>query len=277
MNLLLWTGNVTEEHVPLFRQIRQWGFDGVEIPMFDPVGSPWKALASALDGIGLGRTAVCVVPPDASPVSPDAKVRAAAVDRLKRTFDAAKTLGAETVAGPVCAPVGELTGRPRTADEWKRAVEVIRPVAEHARSVGVKLAVEFLNRFETYFLNCTADASKFADEVNVPGCGILYDTFHAHIEEKNVDAAIRAAGKRILHVHISENDRSTPGEGQVRWKESFAALKGTGYDGWFVVEAFGQALPELAGATKIWRAMFPDAEYLATRALRFTRESWAKA
>ena len=76
MNLLLWTGNVTEEHIPLFRQIRQWGFDGVEIPMFDPVGSPWKALASALDGIGLGRTAVCVVPPDASPVSPDAKVRA---------------------------------------------------------------------------------------------------------------------------------------------------------------------------------------------------------
>ncbi len=277
MNLLLWTATATEEHVPLFRQIKGWGYDGVEVPMFDPGASPWKTLATVLDGVGLGRTAVVVVPPTASPVSPDAAVRTAAIDFLKKIIDAAKTLGVETLAGPVCAPVGELTGRPRTADEWKRAVETLRPVAQHAKAAGVTLAVEFLNRFETYFLNCAADACKFVDELGVPGTGILYDTFHAHIEEKNVDTAIRAAGKRIAHVHISENDRSTPGEGQVRWKESFAAIKATGYNGWFVVEAFGQALPELAGATKIWRQMFPTADHLATKALSFARDSWAKA
>lgn len=277
MNLLLWTATAKEEHVPLFRQIKGWGFDGVEIPMFDPGASPWKNLATALDGIGLGRTAVVVVPPTASPVSPDARIRASAVDFLKRTLDAARTLGVETLAGPVCAPVGELTGRPRTADEWKWCVETLQPVAAHAQATGVTLAVEFLNRFETYFLNCTADACKLVGELNVPGTGILYDTFHAHIEEKNVDAAIRGAGKHIAHVHISENDRSTPGEGQVRWKETFAALKAIGYDKWFVVEAFGQALPELAGATKIWRQMFPTADHLATKAQQFARDCWAKA
>lgn len=277
MNLLLWTAVPKEEHIPVCRQIKQWGFDGVELPMFDPGASPWKALAAALDDLGLGRTATVVVPPMASSVSPDPKVRAAAVDFLKKIIDAAKIVGIETLAGPMYSPVGELPGRPRTSDEWKRSVETLRPVAEHARAAGVALAVEPLNRFETYFLNCTADTARFVDEVNVPGCGILYDTFHANIEEKDIPTAIRAGGKRINHVHISENDRSTPGEGHVHWKETFAALKQIGYDGWMVIEAFGQALPELAGATKIWRAMFPSTEHLATRGLKFTRESWAKA
>jgi len=277
MNLLLWTAVPAQEHIAICRQIKQWGFDGVELPMFDPDASPWKTLAAALDDLGLGRTATVVVPPTASSVSPDPKVRAAAVDFLKKIIDAAKIVGIETLAGPMYSPVGELPGRPRTSDEWKRSVETLRPVAEHARAVGVALAVEPLNRFETYFLNCTADTARFVDEVNVAGCGILYDTFHANIEEKDIPTAIRAGGKRINHVHISENDRSTPGEGHVHWKETFAALKQIGYDGWMVIEAFGQALPELAGATKIWRAMFPSAEHLATRGLKFARESWAKA
>lgn len=277
LNLLLWTATPTEEHVPLFRKIREWGFDGVELPMFDPAGSPWKALGAALDGMGLGRTGVVVVPPEASPSSPDANVRAAAADRLKRTVDAARIAGVETLAGPIGAPVGHLVGRGRTADEWKWAVETIRPVARHAQQAGVKLSIEFLNRFETYFLNCAADAAKFVDEVGVPGFGVLYDTFHAHIEEKDPAAAIRTAGARINHVHTSENDRSTPGEGQVRWAESFAALKQVRYDGWLVIEAFGQALPELAAATCIWRPMFPDVDHLATRGLRFVRDCWARA
>jgi len=277
MNLLLWTAVPAQEHIAICRQIKQWGFDGVELPMFDPDASPWKTLAAALDDLGLGRTATVVVPPTASSVSPDPKVRAAAVDFLRKIIDAAKIVGIEPLAGPMYSPVGELPGRPRTSDEWKRSVETLRPVAEHARAVGVALAVEPLNRFETYFLNCTADTARFVDEVNVAGCGILYDTFHANIEEKDIPTAIRAGGKRINHVHISENDRSTPGEGHVHWKETFAALKQIGYDGWMVIEAFGQALPELAGATKIWRAMFPSAEHLATRGLKFARESWALA
>jgi len=277
MNLLLWTAVPAQEHIAICRQIKQWGFDGVELPMFDPDASPWKTLAAALDDLGLGRTATVVVPPTASSVSPDPKVRAAAVDFLKKIIDAAKIVVIETLAGPMYSPVGELPGRPRTSDEWKRSVETLRPVAEHARAVGVALAVEPLNRFETYFLNCTADTARFVDEVNVAGCGIHYATFHAHIEEKDIPTAIRVGGRRINHVHISENDRSTPGEGHVHWKETFAALKQIGYDGWMVIEAFGQALPELAGATKIWRAMFPSAEHLATRGLKFARESWAKA
>ena len=80
----------------------------------------------------------------------------------------------------------------------------------------------------------------------------------------------------LVHVHISENDRSTPGSGNVRWEENFNALKEVGYDGWLMVEAFGLALPELAAATKIWRKMYTSEEQLAQDAIAFMKQNVAQ-
>jgi D-psicose/D-tagatose/L-ribulose 3-epimerase len=131
------------------------------------------------------------------------------------------------------------------------------------------LAIEPLNRFETYFLNSLSDTARFVDEANHPNLRMMADTFHANIEEKDPVGAIRSAGGRIAHVHVSENDRSTPGEGHVPWEGVFSALREIGYDGWLTVEAFGRAMPEVAAATCIWRDMFPSAQHLATEARRF--------
>ena len=133
-------------------------------------------------------------------------------------------------------------GRGATPAEWGWAVETLRTAAEYAATLGVTLAVEPLNRFETYFLNCAEQAVRLVDEVGHPGLGVLYDTFHANIEEKDPVGAVAVSGSRITHVHISENDRSTPGEGHVPWPETFAAVRASGYDGWLTVEAFGRGL-----------------------------------
>jgi D-psicose/D-tagatose/L-ribulose 3-epimerase len=271
MNLLLWTGNVTEQHFPLLESIKKWSFDGAELPMFAFDEPQYRAIRKELDAIGLECTAVTIVPPEANPIDPDARVRAAAVERLKKAIDTCHILGAKVMCGPYVSPVGKLVGRGRTADEWRWAVEAFQKVAPHAQSAGVMLGLEALNRFETYFVNCMADLSRLVDEVNHPSFRLMYDTFHANIEEKDIPAAIRTAGKRIVHVHISENDRSTPGEGHVHWDESFRTLKEIGYDGWLVIEAFGLALPELAAATCIWRRMFPSEEHVASRGLEFTK------
>ena len=120
----------------------------------------------------------------------------------------------------------------------------MRAVAEHAGKVNVTLGVECLNRFETYLLNTHADAARFCREVNHPSCRMMYDTFHANIEEKNRSATrSHACADMLCHVHISENDRSTPGRGLVRWDDNFDALREINYDGWLMVEAFGLALP----------------------------------
>ena len=83
------------------------------------------------------------------------------------------------------------------------------------------LFVEPLNRFETYFLNTAADAKKFVLEVDHPSIGILFDTFHANLEEKDVAQAILSCNFLITHVHISENDRGIPGTGFPRDRPRF--------------------------------------------------------
>ena len=154
--------------------------------------------------------------------------------------------------------------------------ELLSKVAEHAQTVGVRLGVEALNRFECYLLNTHADSARFVRQVDHPFCGMMYDTFHSNIEEKSVAEAVKAGGDKLFHIHISENDRSTPGQGAVRWDENFDAIVGCGYDGWLVIEAFGLALPEIAAATKIWRRMFDTEEQLARDALAFMKNSVAQ-
>jgi D-psicose/D-tagatose/L-ribulose 3-epimerase len=106
---------------------------------------------------------------------------------------------------------------------------------------------------------------------------MMYDTFHANIEEKHAGPVIASIANILAHVHISENDRGTPGTGHVAWDETFRALRQAKYDGWIVIEAFGRALPALAAATKVWRDLFPNPEEVYTQGLRFMKEKWAAA
>ncbi len=273
-NLLLWTGELGEEHVPVLESLKKMGYDGVELPIFNP-DLDYAAWGERLDSLGLERTAVTVRSEEDNPISPDAAIRAKGVAATKQALDCCAAVGATHLVGPYHSALGLFSGSGPTEDEWKWGVESMRQVAEHAEQVGVTLAVECLNRFETYLLNTHADAARFAREVNHPNCRIMYDTFHANIEEKNIAQAIRDCAEMMVHVHISENDRSTPGSGNVRWEENFATLKEVGYDGWLMVEAFGLALPELAAATKIWRRMYTSEDQLAKDALAFMKQSVA--
>ena len=276
MNLLLWTGHLDESILPVLDRLKSMGYDGVEVPMFELDEKFYGDWCKRLDDLGLRRTAVTVRTEADNPISADASVRAAGVAANKRALDCCQALGAETVCGPFHSALGYFSGAGPTADEWKWGVDSMRQMAEHAEKVGVTLAVEALNRFECYFLNCGADTARFVAEVNNPRCRMMYDTFHANIEEKNVGKAIQSAAPYLAHVHISENDRSTPGQGAIRWAENFDALAASGYDGWMVVEAFGLALPSIAAATKIWRRMYQNEEQLARDALAFMRSETSK-
>jgi len=147
----------------------------------------------------------------------------------------------------------------------------MRQAAEHAAGAGVTIVTEYLNRFENYFLTSVEQTVAFVAAVDHPNVRMMYDTFHANIEEKNLATAIAAAMPWTRLVHISENDRSTPGQGHVAWDETFDALHAAGWEGWMVVEAFGLALPAIAAATKIWRKMYSTEEQLASDALAFMK------
>jgi D-psicose/D-tagatose/L-ribulose 3-epimerase len=270
MNMLLWSTDVSgPEFAATFERIAELGFDGVEIPIFDREVDKYAALAERLEVLGLERLAVAARGPGESPIAGDPAERANAVAATKANVDSAAALGATLLCGPIGAPLGVFTGAAPTGEERARSLDYLREVAPHAEERGVTLALEYLNRFEMYLTNTAGDLAALVREAGHPRVRMMYDTFHAHIEEKSPREAIQGCADVLVHVHASENDRGTPGSGQVDWDGTFDALRAIGYDGWVVIEAFGDALPDLAAATKVWRRTFESEEQLARDGLAF--------
>jgi D-psicose/D-tagatose/L-ribulose 3-epimerase len=272
INLFLWSGQATREVIPVVKKLKKMGFDGIEFPIFHFDEVAYHEIRSVLDDLGLGATACTCVPNDQNPIAPEPAVRALGVEYLRRALRMAKILGCDVLCGPVCSPVGRLVGRGRSPEEWGWAVESLRAVGETAEDLGITVAVEYLNRFETYFINTAADTLKLVKEVGNPRIRMMMDTFHSNIEEREVGAAWKRCGKMLAHVHISENDRGIPGDGHVSWKEVFRALKDLRYDGWLTIESFGTTVPEIATAASIWRPLFPSSDHVARGGLRFIRK-----
>src|SRR5262249_32861155 len=178
MNLLLWTTHVTTEHFPILSRLKKAGFDGVEVPIFEGDTNHYQTIRKELDNLGLACTAVTCANAQANPISPDAAVRAAAVERLKWAVEMTAVMGGENMAGPHQSPLAEFSGTGPTQDEKKRAADVFRKVAEEAKKMNVMMAIEYLNRFECYFLTTAAEARALVRQVNHPNFRTMYDTFH---------------------------------------------------------------------------------------------------
>ncbi len=271
MNLLLWSTHITEDQFHLFDTMKNAGFDGVEIPVFEGDVKHFTKIGKALKKLKLGATSVTVASPEANPSSPDKAVRAKGLDHIKWALDNSAAAGSEILCGPYHQPLGVFSGNPPTKDERKWAAEVHHKAADHAQSLKMRMAIEYLNRFECYFLTTMADAAAYVRQVDHPAFGTMYDTFHANIEEKDGPGQLRAAKNEVIHIHISENDRGVPGTGHVPWIETFRAINEIKFDGWLTIEAFGRALPALAAATKVWRDFFAKKEDVYEKGITFMK------
>lgn len=272
VNTYIWSADFTPAHLDLLPRLKAAGFDGVEIPIFRPAQFEAAAIRRGADAAGLECTAVASLLPDLSLISDDRDVRTRTVSHISNAVKVAAELGARLFSGPLYAPVGYLPGRRRTDEEWQRAIEGYLQIAETLDAYDVSLAIEPLNRFETFFLNTAADGAALCEAVNHPRIGLLFDTFHANIEEKHLGAAIRTAGRHIKHVHTCENDRGTPGNGHVPWTDVFGSLREIGYNGWLTIESFGFALGDLSAAAAIWRDIEPAGpESIAFEGVKFLK------
>ena len=271
-NLLLWTTHVTDAHMRHVAALQRAGYDGVEIPLFEGDEQHYRRLGAALRDAGLGCTAITVIPDEAhNPISADPAHRQGARDHLAWAADCAAALGATLLCGPFHQPLGVFSGAAPTGQERLWCATVHRAAAEYAAARGVSLAMEYLNRFECYFVNTMEAALAHAALVDHPAFGVMHDTFHANIEEADPVGVIALAAPLLRHIHISENDRGTPGRGHLPWPAIFAAIRAAGYDGWLTIEAFGRALPALAAATRVWRDLSASPEQVYAEGLDLIR------
>jgi D-psicose/D-tagatose/L-ribulose 3-epimerase len=272
MNMLLWGTEITPQHIPVFEGLAQAGYDGVEIPVADQSEAQLREMAGACDDLGLQRTASAFVSEDVNPISPDPAIRAAAVDNLKKSIDGAALIGADILIGGLYQAHKYFTGAGPTQDEWNWSAEYLHTCGEYGQQSGLRLGLEFLNRFEVFLINTSADCRRMVQQVGLPNVGVHYDTHHANIEEPNPRDALRACADVLNHVHLSESHRGTLGTGQVDWDANFAALKEIDYSCWLVIESFGNVDPELARAANIWRNAFESPEEVYREGIRFIRE-----
>ena len=278
MCMFLWTTSVGRKHEKLLRDIRQTGFDGVEIPIFEGKPDDYRRLGELLDRIGMERTAVSAMgDPAMNLISPDQATRRRGIDYMKWAIDCAEALGANTLSGPLHSTLGQFSGNGPTAAELKRSVSSQRAIGDHAAKHGVTIGLEALNRFECYLVNTMDDLAAHIDAIGHPNIRAMYDTFHSNIEEADPIGAFTRNRDRIVHVHISENDRGVPGRGNIPWAETFRALRENGYDGWLTIEAFGRALKDLAAATKVWRDFSETPEAVYRDGYRHIRDGWQAA
>ncbi|MCG5487099.1 MAG: sugar phosphate isomerase/epimerase, partial [Sinorhizobium meliloti] len=182
-----------------------------------------------------------------------------------------------TLSGPLHSTLGQFSGTGPTAAELRRSISSQRAIGDHAAQRGVTVALEALNRFECYLVNTMDDLAAHIDAIGHPNIRAMYDTFHSNIEEADPVGAFTRNAHRIVHVHISENDRGVPGRGNIPWPETFKEIRASGYDGWLTIEAFGRALKDLAAATKVWRDFSETPEEVYRDGYRHIRDGWEAA
>jgi len=271
VNGMLWSTQIGPEQFELLPRLRAAGFDSFEVPMFEPAKVPISPFRDALLANDLECSVCAILPAGLSPIAEDATTRQKTLAHLKDCVKATADLGAILMAGPMYAPVGYLTGKRRTEEEWKRALDCFQSLTPTLEQYSITLALEPLNRFETFFLTTVEESLHFCIEIDHPRIGLLLDTFHTNIEEKDVPSAFQSAGRFLKHVHISENDRGIPGSGHTDFPGILRALDKIGYSGSLVIESFGYLLPEMAAATAIWRDLAPTPESIAFEGIRYLR------
>jgi D-psicose/D-tagatose/L-ribulose 3-epimerase len=267
MNLLLWGTEINESLFPTLEQIKNAGYDGVEIPIFDTNLKKWESWRKKLDELKLNRVAVTINGPDHNQISTDPVSRKNTLERNKQALECAAVLGSTLMTGPFHSALGVFSGTKVNDDEKKWAKENLYALSEYANNLGITLGLEYLNRFESYLVSCTDELISLVDEINHPACKMMFDTFHANIEEKNMADAIEKMGDRLVHVQLSENDRATLGQGHINFPEILQALSKINYQGMISIEAFSTKL----SAANIWRKMFESEMQLVNDSINYLK------
>jgi D-psicose/D-tagatose/L-ribulose 3-epimerase len=264
----------TAEHFPLLSEMRRLGYDFVELLVPEPGELDLAETRCALEAAGLSVVLAARVNLQRNLSSDDPEAHRAGIDYLKYAADCASALGATIVGGPLTGNPLVFAGRPpQPVGEEERLARKARCVAglkeagDHAAGLGVVLAVEPLNRFESDVLCTTQQAIELLDAVDHPAVQLMLDTFHMHMEEASIAEAIRLGGKRVVHFQANENHRGFPGTGATDWVAVFRALHEIGYRGPVSLEPFRRNDDRFGVPFAQWRPPHEDeSERLAASA-----------
>jgi D-psicose/D-tagatose/L-ribulose 3-epimerase len=219
-----------------FRRLKKYGYDAIELDA-EPYTADQDRCLRLMRQYKIGALSMCGIYGPDRDLTADGDNGRKAVRYLCDSADFASKVGAAILI-VVPAPVGRIS-RPegRTFRQmWDNAVHNISEAADYAVDLNVTLAVEAINRYETGFINCLSKAKWLVGDINRPNVGIMADTFHMAMEERNIGASLRMVADKLVHVHIADNTREPPGYGSTDFKEILSVLRDIGYKGSLTME-----------------------------------------
>jgi D-psicose/D-tagatose/L-ribulose 3-epimerase len=268
MHASLWAAEWTREAAELaIPEAAEHGLECIEFPLLVPEGVDAPHSAKLFEKHGIEPTCSLCLPEDKmAAVNP-----AAAQAFVTKALDKAAETGSKFLGGVTFGALGYRSGRPPTDAEYANIVKALKPVAQHARRLGITFGIEPCNRYETHLVNTSTQALKLQEMIDEPNVTIHFDTYHMNVEEKGIGSGLRKAAGKTSYIHMSESDRGVPGTGTIDWNEIFRALADTQFKGKLVVESFVALPPEIAGALCVWRPVASDRYEVLERGVPFLR------
>jgi D-psicose/D-tagatose/L-ribulose 3-epimerase len=275
----VWTGGQTQDGLEMaLEKSAACGYRTIEFAYLRPEKFDLDRLARRAQSLDVEIGVTMGLPREADISSQDVAVVRRGEELLANAVKAVRDIGGNKLGGILYSAHTKYNSLP-TERGWKNSVAAIAKIAEVAKSAGVDLVLEVVNRFETNLLNTTAQGLKFIDETGSDHVLLHLDTFHMNIEEANPAAAIRLAGDKLGYFHIGESNRGYLGDGVINFNLIFDALLDINYQRDIVFESFSSAVVDegLSLACAIWRDTWTDNQPLAVHAKQFIELKYAEA
>jgi D-psicose/D-tagatose/L-ribulose 3-epimerase len=264
-----WCSQWSNETLDLIDRVKGIGLDFIELPLIVLETFDTKAVSERLKEAELGAVTSTVLMENTDITSDDANVRQNGVKYLKDCVKATHDVGAKSFTGVIYSQHVKNVNKRPTDQTWQYSAECLKEVAKFAKSLGVSIGLEPVNRYETYLVNTCEQALRLKDMIDEDNVKIHLDTYHMNIEEKSFYDATKMAGKDLIHYHLCENDRGIPGTGLVDWDDIFRALSEIEYKGYAALESFVDATDNMS--TWVWRQLAPSGDLLLKQGSEFIR------
>ena len=264
----LWAHSWTREAAELsIAEAAKYKLAFVEIALLEPAKADTGHTRALLEKHEIGAVCSLGLPDDCRPTKNPDK----ALEFLTLALDKTAEIGAKALSGVIYGSIGERTGNPPTQAEYDVVTRVMTKVAAHARTLGLEIGLEAVNRYENHMMNTTEQVVGVIERIGAPNVFLHLDTYHMNIEEKGQANGILKAGEHLKYIHLSESDRGVPGTGTIGWDEVFAGLAGVGFKGGMAMESFIHMPPQLASALSVWRPVANSREEILSDGLPFLR------
>jgi D-psicose/D-tagatose/L-ribulose 3-epimerase len=286
IHALVWVGGWSEDDArTAISSTKAAGYDFIEIPLLDLSSVDTSMTRKLLEDNDLGAECSLGLSFDTDISSPDSGVARRGERLLADAVSVTRDIGATYLGGVIHSAMGKYL-EPARESGLRNCVESLRRVAETARSAGVTLGLEAVNRYESNVVNTARQALELIDDIGADNIVVHLDTYHMNIEEGDLAGPVLESGERLGYVHVGECNRGYLGSGSIDFSKLFRALVHTGYDGPIAFESFSSAVISEAFCSSlgVWRNLWDDGEHLARHARAFieeqltaaTRSAWAR-